>query len=214
MVAAAQARSKVRGASLFRGFYCCGAPELDPRWVRPESISRCSRIPKHRWSGSTSAEPQAPTAPALAAAAPTPARAPRVPSPPDHFGLPDLASHGSDSSPSRRLCPIPRPIDHLGTSDCWAQGPGPPERRGRQLARNRTTRKRLPPARCQTAESIALTSPSLKNFPWTAIKQSVIPTFYSSDPMNTGFEPLAQGPVYIDYSPSGAGTTVFDCSPT
>ena len=28
--------------------------------------------------------------------------------------------------------------------------------------------------------------------------------------MNTGFEPFAQGPVYISYSPSGTGTTVFD----
>jgi hypothetical protein len=39
-------------------------------------------------------------------------------------------------------------------------------------------------------------------------------TFYSWDAMNTGFEPYSQGPVYIDYSPSGAGTTVFDYSPT
>jgi hypothetical protein len=151
-------------ADLFR-FYCCGAPELDPHWVRPESISRCSRIPKHRWSGSTSAEPQAPTAAAVAAAAPTPVRAPRAPSPPDHFGLPDLASRGSDSSPSRRLCPSPGPTDQLGTSDCWAQGRGPPEPRGRQLARNRTTPTRHPPARCQSAESTALPSPSPKNFP-------------------------------------------------
>jgi hypothetical protein len=31
--------------------------------------------------------------------------------------------------------------------------------------------------------------------------------------MNTGFEPYSQGPVYVDYSRSGAGTTVFDYSP-
>ena len=34
------------------------------------------------------------------------------------FGLPDLASPGSDSSPSRTPCPNRGPIDHLGTSDC------------------------------------------------------------------------------------------------
>jgi hypothetical protein len=27
---------------------------------------------------------------------------------------------------------------------------------------------------------------------------------YLRHPMNTGFEPFSQGPVYIDYSPSGA----------
>ena len=39
-------------------------------------------------------------------------------------------------------------------------------------------------------------------------------TFDSPDSMNTGFEPFLQGPVYIDYSPNGTGTTVFDYSPT
>jgi hypothetical protein len=39
-------------------------------------------------------------------------------------------------------------------------------------------------------------------------------TFLSDDPMNTGFEPFSQGPVYIDYSPSGTGTTIFDYPPT
>jgi hypothetical protein len=38
-------------------------------------------------------------------------------------------------------------------------------------------------------------------------------TFFSTDPMNTGFEPYSQGPVYVDYSPSGTGTIVFDYSP-
>ena len=28
--------------------------------------------------------------------------------------------------------------------------------------------------------------------------------------MNTGFEPFAQGPVYISRSPSSVGTTYFD----
>ena len=32
----------------------------------------------------------------------------------------------------------------------------------------------------------------------------------SGDSMNTGFEPFAQGPVYISRSPSGVGTTFFD----
>jgi len=27
--------------------------------------------------------------------------------------------------------------------------------------------------------------------------------------METGYEPFAQEPVYIDYSPSGVGTTTF-----
>jgi PE family len=36
----------------------------------------------------------------------------------------------------------------------------------------------------------------------------------SGQSMNTGFEPFAQGPVYISYSPTGVGTTVFDYSPT
>jgi hypothetical protein len=36
------------------------------------------------------------------------------------------------------------------------------------------------------------------------------PTVVSGDSMNSGFEPFAQGPVYISYSPSGQGTTVFD----
>jgi PE-PGRS C-terminal aspartyl peptidase-like domain/PE family/PGRS repeats len=39
-------------------------------------------------------------------------------------------------------------------------------------------------------------------------------TFSSFDTMNTGFEPYSQGPVYVDYSPSGTGTTIFDYSPT
>ncbi|CNK09387.1 PE family protein [Mycobacterium tuberculosis] len=39
-------------------------------------------------------------------------------------------------------------------------------------------------------------------------------TFDTPYSMNTGFEPFWQGPVYIDYSPGGIGTTVFDYSPT
>jgi hypothetical protein len=115
------------------------------RGVRPGSIFRCSRIPNHWQSGSTSAEPRAPTAGEVAAAAPTAAGAPRVPSPPDRFGLPDLASRGSDSSPS---C-SPGSIDHLGTSDSWARGPGPrgPRGRGRRRVRKRTKPTRHPPAR-------------------------------------------------------------------
>ncbi|BBZ39431.1 hypothetical protein MCNS_24940 [Mycobacterium conspicuum] len=36
------------------------------------------------------------------------------------------------------------------------------------------------------------------------------PTVVSGDQMNTGNEPFALGPVYISYSPSGVGATVFD----
>ncbi|MET2811069.1 hypothetical protein ABXU76_08595, partial [Mycobacterium tuberculosis] len=36
------------------------------------------------------------------------------------------------------------------------------------------------------------------------------PTVISSGLMNTGFLPFRFQPVYIDYSPSGIGTTVFD----
>ncbi|MGB9308775.1 MAG: PecA family PE domain-processing aspartic protease, partial [Mycobacterium sp.] len=36
------------------------------------------------------------------------------------------------------------------------------------------------------------------------------PTVTSGGTMNTGFEPFLQNPVYISYSPSGYGTTVFD----
>jgi hypothetical protein len=38
------------------------------------------------------------------------------------------------------------------------------------------------------------------------------PTVTSGGIMNTGFEPFLQNPVYIGYSPSGFGTTVFDTS--
>jgi hypothetical protein len=144
-------------------------------FVRSESTFRCSRIPKHWQSGSTSAEPRAPTAVEVAAAAPTPAAVPRAPSPPDHFGLADLASRGSDSSPSRRRCASQDPIGHLGTSDCWAQGPGPPvpRGRGRQPVRKRTKPTRHPAARSWSAEptvSFAWQSPSPKDFPETGIQ--------------------------------------------
>ncbi len=36
------------------------------------------------------------------------------------------------------------------------------------------------------------------------------PSVISSGLMNTGYLPFAQQPVYIDYSPSGVGTTIFD----
>jgi hypothetical protein len=39
------------------------------------------------------------------------------------------------------------------------------------------------------------------------------PTVVSGDSMNTGYQPFSQGPVYISYSPSGTGTTVFDYQP-
>jgi hypothetical protein len=48
----------------------------------------------------------------------------------------------------------------------------------------------------------------------TSATNSPSVTFESWDAMNTGFEPYSQGPVYIDYSPSGGGTTIFDYSPT
>lgn len=36
------------------------------------------------------------------------------------------------------------------------------------------------------------------------------PTVISGGSMNTGFQPFAQQPVYISYSPNGVGTTIFD----
>ncbi len=36
------------------------------------------------------------------------------------------------------------------------------------------------------------------------------PTVISGGQMNTGNTPFALGPVYISYSPSGDGTTIFD----
>jgi PE family len=44
----------------------------------------------------------------------------------------------------------------------------------------------------------------------TTATNSPTVTSVSGDSMNTGFEPFAQGPVYISYTPSGVGTTVFD----
>jgi len=43
------------------------------------------------------------------------------------------------------------PIDHLGTSECSAQGPAPPGR-FRQRARKRTRPTRQPPARWWATE--------------------------------------------------------------
>ncbi len=53
----------------------------------------------------------------------------------------------------------------------------------------------------------------LYSYTTTATNQPSV-TFFSTDPMNTGFEPYSQGPVYVDYSPGGTGTIVFDYSPT
>ena len=47
---------------------------------------------------------------------------------------------------------------------------------------------------------------------WAFVDASIQPgepTVVSGDQMNTGNEPFALGPVYISYSPSGDGTTVF-----
>ena len=150
------------------------------RGVRPGSISRCSRIPNHWQSGSTSAEPRAPTAGEVAAAGPTAAGAPRVPSPPDHVSLLDLASRGSYASPSCRRCPSPGSTDRPGTSDNRAREPGPrwPRGSGRRPVRKRPKPTRHPPARSYTAEptvSFALQSPSPKICVRPDSRQVVIP---------------------------------------
>jgi hypothetical protein len=48
---------------------------------------------------------------------------------------------------------------------------------------------------------------------FTAGSNTPTVTSTSGNSMNTGFEPFAQGPVYISRSPSGTGTTYFDYSP-
>jgi hypothetical protein len=86
---------------------------------------------------------------------------PRVPSPPG----PDLASRGTDSSPSGSCCPRLGPIADRGTSGCWAREPGPPGRYRRPDPK-RTKPARSPPTCQYTAEptvSFALPSPSPKN---------------------------------------------------
>ena len=147
---------------------------------RSESIFRCSRIPRRPSSGSTSAERPAPTAAEAVAAAPIPAGVPRVPSPPDHFGPPDLASRDSGSSPTRRRCPSSDSTDRPGTSGCWALAGAPPGPRDRSHRSVRRPIKptRHPPTGSQTAEpkvSFALRSPSPKDFAWTAIRASTEP---------------------------------------
>ena len=42
------------------------------------------------------------------------------------------------------------------------------------------------------------------------ITETNAPTVISDGPMNTGFLAFAEQPVYISYSPSGVGTTIFD----
>jgi hypothetical protein len=93
----------------------------------------------------------------VAAAAPTAAGVPRVPSPP----VPDLASRGTDSSPSGSWCPRPGPIADQGTSGCWVREPGPLVRH-RRPARKRRRPARYPPI-AEPAVSRALPSPSPKN---------------------------------------------------
>jgi len=149
------------------------------RLVRPESILCCSKIPNHWRSGSTSAERQAPTAVEVAAASPKAAGGPTVPNPPDHSGLPDLASRGSGSSPSRKLRPTPSSIDHQGTNGSWAQRAGPrrPRAPGPQAVRKQTPPTHLPPAGSWIVEpalSFGLQSPSPKNFLRRAFKQVAI----------------------------------------
>jgi hypothetical protein len=88
---------------------------------------------------------------------PTAAGVPRVPSPP----VPDLASRGTDSSPSGNWFPRPGPIADQGTSGCWVREPGPLVRH-RRPARKRTRPARYPPIGKPTV-SRALPSPSPKN---------------------------------------------------
>lgn len=104
-----------------------------------------------------------------------PARAPRVPHPPDHSDLPGLAKRGNDSNPSRRRCPSPDSTDHPGTSDWSARGPPAPT--GRRPVRAHTKRTPHPPARSQTGEaavSFASQSPSPKDLPCPGSKQVVV----------------------------------------
>jgi hypothetical protein len=114
-----------------------------------------------------------------AAAAPTQGAGPRVPSPLDQTGLPDVASRGSDSNPSPTRCPTRGPTDHLGTSARSAQGPGPPGPTGRQPVRKRTTPAHHPRARSLTAEptvSFASESPSPKNFLTSQLDEVAFPS--------------------------------------
>lgn len=131
--------------------------------LRSESRPGYSRTPNHWRSGSTSPEPRAPTAVAVAAAAPTAARLPTGRSRPDRFGLPDLAHRGSDSSPSRRPYPNSGPIDPPGTSDSWARASGSRAPRDRLPTPGRTTPTPQSPAPLRTA----LQTPSVKDFPST-----------------------------------------------
>ena len=54
----------------------------------------------------------------------------------------------------------------------------------------------------------------LYTYTTTTTNSPTLTSINSGQPMNTGFEPYWQGPVYISYSPSGTGTTYFDYKPT
>ena len=175
MVAAAQARSKVQRPTYFANFIIAAhrnstQVELDrsPYSVVPESPHTGGRVPhqlsprrRRRWRWwrrrPRRRGPPGPRARRTTLACRTLPVVAVIPVP--------VVGSG----------PSPGSIDRPGTSDCWAQGRGPPEPWGRPLARNRTTPTRRPPARCQTTESVVLPSPSLKNFPQTGIKQSMMP---------------------------------------
>jgi hypothetical protein len=54
----------------------------------------------------------------------------------------------------------------------------------------------------------------LYTYTTTTTNSPTVTSINSGATMNTGFEPFAQGPVYISYSPNGVGTTYFDYAPT
>src|SRR5271166_71490 len=68
-------------------------------------------------------------------------------------------------------------------------------------------------------ERAAANGSRVDRFRWCVRNHSVVPARDRSDRrnraggnMNTGYQPFLQNPVYIGYSPSGFGTTVFDTS--
>lgn len=161
------------GCSTRRGPLAPSRP-LTTGLIRWESISRCSKCPSYRrrW-GSTSFEPRAPRPVGGVAAGPTPAEVPRAPTPPGRSGRPDVASRGSDSSPSPPRCPRWGSTDRPGTSDRRVAAPGPPQRRCHRPGPERTASTRRPP-RSQSAAPRSLQSPSPKNFPRRGSGQVVI----------------------------------------
>jgi hypothetical protein len=50
----------------------------------------------------------------------------------------------------------------------------------------------------------------LYTYTTTTTNSPTLTSINSGESLNTGFEPFSQGPVYIDYSPSGTGTIYFD----